>query len=282
MIIFNTIAELRSHLASQRKAGKSISFVSTMGALHAGHTSLVEHGKELADITVAGIFLNPSHFAEGEDFDTYPRTLEADCEKLREVGCDIVFAPSVSEIYPNGLDCQAVVDTPTLSRRYCGHTRPHFFSAIATVVTKLLNIVQPDYSLFGEKDYQQLAVCRQLVETLNIPTQVIGVPTVRDEFGLALSSRNTYLTDNERRDAAALYRVLQSTRDKVLAGRNDFEALEVEALDELTEHGFQPDYLSLTNAHTLEPVDSESSEIAILCAANIRSVRLIDNITFSK
>lgn len=179
MDVIQTINELRTRLKRERNSGNSISFISTMGALHAGHISLVLHGKGISDITVAGIFLNPSHFVEGEDYDKYPRTLEIDCSKLEASGCDIVFAPSVKEIYPLGLSYQATVEVPFLSERFCGKTRPHFFNAIATVVTKLLNIAQPDFALFGEKDFQQLAVCRRLVETLNIPTQVVGVPTVR-------------------------------------------------------------------------------------------------------
>ncbi|MCQ3000753.1 pantoate--beta-alanine ligase [Pseudomonas syringae] len=168
-----------------------------------------------------------------------------------------------------------------MSERFCGQTRPHFFRAIATIVTKLLNIVQPDYSLFGEKDYQQLAVCRRLVETLNIPTKVIGVPTVRDNYGLALSSRNGYLSEPDRIKASALYRILQESRNKVLSGRMDYAVIEDEALKDLKISGFEPDYFSMTDGRTLQPLTGYTPEIAILCAAYIDNVRLIDNIVFT-
>lgn len=261
MDVIHTISELRTHLKRERDNGKSISFISTMGALHAGHISLVEHGKSISDITVAGIFLNPSHFAEGEDYDKYPRTLETDCSKLEAVRCDIVFAPSVKEIYPLGLDYQATVDVPFLSEQFCGKTRPHFFSAIATVVTKLLNIVQPDFSLFGEKDFQQLAVCRRLVETLNIPTQVIGVPTIRDDSGLALSSRNGYLNDAEREQASHLYQVLLNAKRKILERSSTYSTIESESIEALTRFGFKPDYFSFADALTLEPASDATTDI---------------------
>jgi pantoate--beta-alanine ligase len=281
MNIIHTISELRTRLKIERNKGKSISFISTMGALHAGHIRLVEYGKGISDITVAGIFLNPSHFAEGEDYDKYPRTLEIDCSKLKDIGCDIVFAPSVKEIYPLGLDYQATVDVPFLSEQFCGKSRPHFFSAIATIVTKLLNIVQPDFSLFGEKDFQQLAVCRRLVETLNIPTQVIGVPTIRDASGLALSSRNGYFNDTEREQASYLYQVLLNAKRKTLERSSTFSAIESESREALIRFGFKPEYFSFADALTLEPASDTTTHIAILCAAYLNSVRLIDNILVS-
>jgi pantoate--beta-alanine ligase len=278
MDVIHTISELRTRLKRERDSGKSISFISTMGALHAGHISLVEHGKDISDITVASVFLNPSHFAAGEDYDQYPRTLKADCSKLHAVDCDIVFAPSVTDIYPLGLDQQATVEVPFLSERFCGKTRPHFFNAIATIVTKLLNIVQPDYSLFGEKDFQQLAVCRRLVETLNIPTQVIGVPTIRDDKGLALSSRNGYLNDAKREQASFLYQVLLNAKRKILERSSSLSEIEGEAVEALTRFGFKPDYFSFADAVTLEPASEITTSIVILCAAYLDSVRLIDNI----
>ncbi|MGY2261107.1 pantoate--beta-alanine ligase [Pseudomonas sp. SDO55104_S430] len=281
MEVIHTIKEMRNHLNYVRNEGKTISFVSTMGALHAGHIDLVRHGKEISDFTVAGVFLNPSHFAEGEDYDKYPRTLETDCFQLNEAGCDIVFAPSVKEMYPLGLDHQANVTVPFLSDQFCGKTRPHFFGAIATIVTKLLNVVQPDYSLFGEKDFQQLAVCRRLVETLNIPTHVVGVPTVRDTRGLALSSRNGYLNDTELEQASYLYQVLLNAKRMALEGNFSYSDIESESLEALIRFGFKPDYFNCADALTLDPASETTSNLVILCAAHLNNVRLIDNITFS-
>lgn len=280
MKIIHTINDLRLSLKRQRTDGKSISFISTMGALHSGHISLVEYGKNISDITVAGIFLNPSHFAEGEDYDCYPRTLESDCAKLEAAGCDILFAPSVSEIYPLGLDSQAKVSVPFLSDRFCGASRPHLFSAIATIVAKLLNIVQPDFTLLGEKDYQQLAVCRRLVDTLNISTQVIGVPTVRDDNGLALSSRNSYLSDAKREQASYIYQILIDAKRKLLHGSESYLTIEYEATQALERLGFVPDYFNFADGYTLEPISNSTTHVVILCAAYLDSVRLIDNIAF--
>lgn len=279
MKIINNINDLRQEISLQRQKGKTIGFVSTMGALHDGHTSLVTHAKKLSDFVVAGIFLNPSHFGPGEDFASYPRTLEKDCTKLDYVHCNLVFAPSIEEIYPYGLEEQATVEIPKLGMLHCGASRPHFFKAVATIVTKLLNIVNADIALFGEKDFQQLVICRRLVEDLNIPTTVVASPTIREQNGLAMSSRNQYLTGEQRKQAAILYQCLCNAKNAVVNGNNKFNDLAQVAKSDLIKAGFDPDYFNFANANTLEPASSKDSDIIILAAAYLNGVRLIDNIT---
>ncbi|WP_296272162.1 pantoate--beta-alanine ligase [Pseudomonas sp. UBA6323] len=273
-----TLRELRAAVAQARAEGKQIGFVPTMGNLHAGHVSLVQIAAQRADFVVASIFVNPLQFGAGEDLDKYPRTLAADQEKLLAAGCHLLFHPDVAEIYPHGMGDQARVSVPGVSEGLCGASRPGHFEGVATVVTKLFNMVQPDLAVFGEKDYQQLAVIRALVQDLNMPIQVIGAPTQRAEDGLALSSRNGYLSAGQRSAAPALYRGLQAIADELRRGARDYTRLIDAAQEQQRAAGFVPDYLEIRNAVTLRPAQIDDRHLVILTAAQLGGTRLIDNL----
>ncbi len=280
MQVINTVNGLRDALKKPRHRGANIGFVPTMGNLHDGHISLVEEAHKTCDLVVASIFVNPLQFAVGEDLDTYPRTFEPDRKRLEDSGCDILFAPTVTEMYPNGQGIETVVDLPSLSLLHCGITRPHFFKGVATIVVKLLNMVQPDSAFFGEKDRQQLTIIRRVVSDLSIPVTIIGVPTRRDVSGLALSSRNGYLSEQERKQAALLYQLLEDTQQLILSGEKAYALLEKIANDRLTEQGFEPDYFHICQRDTLLPAQNDDTELAILVAAKLKGTRLIDNMAF--
>ncbi|HBZ95320.1 MAG TPA: pantoate--beta-alanine ligase [Pseudomonas sp.] len=273
-----TLRELRAAVAQARAEGKQIGFVPTMGNLHAGHVSLVQIAAQRADFVVASIFVNPLQFGAGEDLDKYPRTLAADQEKLLAAGCHLLFHPDVAEIYPHGMGDQARVSVPGVSEGLCGASRPGHFEGVATVVTKLFNMVQPDLAVFGEKDYQQLAVIRALVQDLNMPIQIIGAPTQRAEDGLALSSRNGYLSAGQRSAAPALYRGLQAIADELRRGARDYTRLIDAAQEQQRAAGFVPDYLEIRNAVTLRPAQIDDLHLVILTAAQLGGTRLIDNL----
>ncbi|MDH1620568.1 pantoate--beta-alanine ligase [Pseudomonas chengduensis] len=273
-----TLRELRAAVAQARAEGKQIGFVPTMGNLHAGHVSLVEIAAQRADFVVASIFVNPLQFGAGEDLDTYPRTLAADQEKLLAAGCHLLFHPDVAEIYPHGMGDQTRVSVPGVSEGLCGASRPGHFEGVATVVTKLFNMVQPDLAVFGEKDYQQLAVIRALVQDLNMPIQIIGAPTQRAEDGLALSSRNGYLSDEQRAAAPALYRGLQTIAEELRRGARDYPRLIDNTQAQQRAAGFVPDYLEIRNALNLRPAQLDDQHLVILTAAQLGSTRLIDNL----
>lgn len=273
-----TLRELRAAVAQARAEGKQIGFVPTMGNLHAGHVSLVEIAAQRADFVVASIFVNPLQFGAGEDLDTYPRTLAADQEKLLAAGCHLLFHPDVAEIYPHGMGDQTRVSVPGVSEGLCGASRPGHFEGVATVVTKLFNMVQPDLAVFGEKDYQQLAVIRALVQDLNMPIQIIGAPTQRAEDGLALSSRNGYLSDEQRAAAPALYRGLQTIAEELRRGARDYQLLIDSTQAQQRAAGFVPDYLEIRNALNLRPAQLDDQHLVILTAAQLGSTRLIDNL----
>ena len=273
-----TLRELRAAVAQARAEGKQIGFVPTMGNLHAGHVSLVQIAAQRADFVVASIFVNPLQFGAGEDLDKYPRTLAADQEKLLAAGCHLLFHPDVAEIYPHGMGDQTRVSVPGVSEGLCGASRPGHFEGVATVVTKLFNMVQPDLAVFGEKDYQQLAVIRALVQDLNMPIQIIGAPTQRAEDGLALSSRNGYLSDEQRAAAPALYRGLQTIAEELRRGARDYARLIETAQAQQRTAGFIPDYLEIRNAVTLRPAQIDDRHLVILTAAQLGSTRLIDNL----
>jgi pantoate--beta-alanine ligase len=262
-----------------KRQGLSVGFVPTMGNLHAGHLALVERARQRADKVVVSIFVNPMQFGPSEDFDSYPRTLEQDAVALAEAGAHLLFAPSVNEMYPLGGDTQTRVSVPGVSDLLEGESRPGFFTGVATVVNKLFNIVPADLAVFGEKDFQQLHVIRRMVADLNIPMEVVGVPIVREPDGLAMSSRNGYLSTEERQQATGLYRVLCAVRDRLRSGATDFAALEAQAADELAAAGFVPDYLSIRQAESLQPAQAGDGSLVILAAARLGSTRLIDNIT---
>lgn len=279
MRTIHTISELRASMRTHREHGKRIALVPTMGNLHEGHISLVERARDLGDVVVTSIFVNPMQFGANEDLDAYPRTLQEDQEKLADAGNDLIFAPSVNEVYPNGLMHQTQVVVPDITELHCGASRPGHFTGVATVVTMLFNMVQPDIAVFGEKDYQQLAVIRKLVRDLFLPVQVVGVPTARADDGLALSSRNGYLTAKERRVAHRLHEALESTAAALLDGSRDFEGLSQSALDSLTQYGFRPDYYHIVNSDTLQPATPDERKMTILAAAFLGKTRLIDNIS---
>ncbi|WP_434574302.1 pantoate--beta-alanine ligase [Pseudomonas sp. Z3-6] len=273
-----TVRELRAAVARARGEGKRIAFVPTMGNLHSGHVALVTKAAQRADFVVASIFVNPLQFGAGEDLDKYPRTLAADQEKLLQAGCHLLFAPSVEEMYPDGMTGQTRVSVPQLSEGLCGASRPGHFEGVATVVSKLFNMVQPDLAVFGQKDFQQLAVIRALVHDLNIPIQIIGEPTVRAEDGLALSSRNGFLSPDQRAVAPVVYRALNQIAEAIKQGQRDFPALIGAQLKQLEAAGLRPDYLEIRHAKTLRPASSEDRDLVILVAAFLGTTRLIDNL----
>lgn len=273
-----TLRELRAAVAQARAEGKQIGFVPTMGNLHAGHVSLVEIAAQRTDFVVASIFVNPLQFGAGEDLDKYPRTLAADQEKLLAAGCHLLFHPDVGEMYPSGLQSQTRVIVNGVSEGLCGASRPGHFEGVATVVTKLLNMVQPDLAVFGEKDYQQLAVIRTLVRDLNMPIQILGAPTQRAEDGLALSSRNGYLSAEQRAIAPTLYRSLEDIAAELRRGTRDYSRLIDAAQAQQRTAGFEPDYLEIRNAVTLQPAAIDDRHLVILTAAYLGHTRLIDNL----
>ena len=273
------IRSLRSQIKSWRQAGLSIAFVPTMGNLHEGHYSLVDKAKTLADKVVVSIFVNPMQFGANEDLDAYPRTLKADQQGLSERGADYLFTPTVQTIYPNGLESQSYVDVPGVSLGYCGGARPGHFRGVATVVTKLFNLVQPDFACFGEKDFQQLQVIKTMVRDLSMPIEVIGVPTQRDVNGLALSSRNNYLNEAQKQQASALFTTLQWVKEQIQAGNNDFADLEHQAIARIEQQGLRIDYFNVAERNRLTAATAKDSELVLLVAAYLDKVRLIDNLT---
>ncbi|MEO2267118.1 pantoate--beta-alanine ligase [Pseudoalteromonas sp. YIC-656] len=273
------IRSLRSQIKAWRQAGLSVAFVPTMGNLHEGHFSLVDKAKTLADKVVVSIFVNPMQFGANEDLDAYPRTLVQDQQGLSERGADYLFTPTVETIYPNGLDAQSFVDVPGVSMGYCGGSRPGHFRGVATVVTKLFNLVQPDFACFGEKDFQQLQVIKTMVLDLAIPVEVIGVPTQRDVNGLALSSRNGYLSEEQKQQAAILFKTLNWMKEEIQSGQRDYAALEVQAIARIEELGLKVDYLSVAERNTLKAPHADDQQLVILAAAFLDKVRLIDNLT---
>jgi pantoate--beta-alanine ligase len=252
-----------------------------MGNLHEGHLDLVRKARQLCDIVVVSIFVNPLQFGPSEDLDNYPRTLAADKEKLFSEGVQVLYAPAVEEIYPEGMECQTQVRVPDLSETLCGSSRPGHFDGVSTVVNKLFNIVQPHVAVFGEKDFQQLSIIRKMVKDLCLPVQIVGVATARDEDGLAKSSRNGYLSADQRHIAPLMHQTLNSCREAIACGFDNFLQLESHARMKLLRAGFEPDYFAVRDARTLRAVTPDTEEIAILAAARLGSTRLIDNVRLS-
>lgn len=273
------IPALRETVGEYRQRGQRIALVPTMGNLHAGHLALVETARRHADVVAATIFVNPLQFGPSEDLDAYPRTLADDQEKLAQAGCDLLFTPDTAMLYPRGLDDQTRVCVPAVSEGLCGGARPGHFDGVSTVVSILFNLVQPDTACFGEKDYQQLAVIRKLVEDLHFPIEIIGVPIVRADDGLALSSRNGYLDPDQRATAPSLYRTLCELRDVLEAGKPIATSLET-GLARLRDSGFEPDYLELRDAD-LTAVTATTRDAVLLAAARLGPTRLIDNLTLT-
>ncbi len=274
------LQQLRAAISRARSEGKRIAFVPTMGNLHAGHIALIQHATERADFVVASIFVNPLQFGANEDLDSYPRTLVADQSKLLEAGCNLLFTPDAQDMYPQGMAQQTIVSVPGVSTGLCGGSRPGHFDGVATIVCKLLNMVQPDIALFGEKDFQQLAVIRKMVVDLNMPIQIFGVPIVRDHDGLALSSRNGYLSAQQRAAAPALQQCLQALKAQIKNGRRDYAMLFEQFATDLQAAGFRLDYVELRDALSLQPAEVDSTQLVLLAAAYLGSTRLIDNLIF--
>ncbi|MEW7977901.1 MAG: pantoate--beta-alanine ligase [Candidatus Sedimenticola endophacoides] len=278
MIVVSVVDALREQVAQWRSAGERVAFVPTMGNLHDGHLALVRQARELADRVVVSIFVNPLQFGEGEDFETYPRTLDEDVERLIEAKANLLFTPAVETLYPGPRHLQTRVEVPLISDMLCGASRPGHFAGVATVVCKLFNLVQADVAVFGEKDFQQLMVIRRMVEDLCLPVEIEGLATVRDEDGLAMSSRNGYLTKSERATAPALYRTLQLIAVALSTGDRAYRELEASARSELERVGFTPDYFQIRRAEDLAEPTRGDRELVILAAARLGGTRLIDNL----
>ncbi|MES1878027.1 pantoate--beta-alanine ligase [Escherichia coli] len=277
MLIIETLPLLRQQIRRLRMEGKRVALVPTMGNLHDGHMKLVDEAKARADVVVVSIFVNPMQFDRPEDLARYPRTLQEDCEKLNKRKVDLVFAPSVKEIYPNGTETHTYVDVPGLSTMLEGASRPGHFRGVSTIVSKLFNLVQPDIACFGEKDFQQLALIRKMVADMGFDIEIVGVPIMRAKDGLALSSRNGYLTAEQRKIAPGLYKVLSSIADKLQVGERDLDEIITIAGQELNEKGFRADDIQISDADTLLEVSETSKRAVILVAAWLGDARLIDN-----
>jgi pantoate--beta-alanine ligase len=278
MITQRTIAGVREQVRAWHLAGERVAFVPTMGNLHAGHMSLVARARELADRVVVSIFVNPLQFSAGEDLSAYPRTPAEDATLLEAAGVELLFLPEEAEIYPHGREGVTFVEVPGISDLLCGASRPGHFRGVATVVAKLFNIVQPDVACFGEKDFQQLAVLRRMVAELDMPVEMVGVPTMREADGLAMSSRNGYLTIEERAIAPALYQTLQEMAQRIHGGGSDYSLLQQYGKTVLEKAGFRPDYLEIRRSDDLFPPTGGETSLVILAAAWLGRARLIDNL----
>ena len=277
------IASLRGSIHAARKDGRSIAVVPTMGNLHEGHLSLIRLAADRADFVVCTLFVNPMQFGAHEDLDSYPRTPDEDREKLLQAGCHCVFAPPVNEIYPEGLEQHTRVSIPDLSELHCGAGRPGHFDGVATVVAKLFHIVQPDIAVFGQKDFQQLQVIRKMTRDLCLPVEVLSAPTRREPDGLAMSSRNGYLSADERSRAPVIYRALQNCASRLqAAGMEQMAELEADARREISDGGLDPEYVVICDQRTLRPPTADARDLVILAAARLGSTRLIDNITLQR
>ncbi|ECB0723839.1 pantoate--beta-alanine ligase [Salmonella enterica subsp. enterica serovar Noya] len=277
MLIIETLPLLRQHIRRLRQEGKRVALVPTMGNLHDGHMKLVDEAKARADVVIVSIFVNPMQFDRPDDLVRYPRTLQEDCEKLNKRKVDYVFAPAVEEIYPQGLEGQTYVDVPGLSTMLEGASRPGHFHGVSTIVSKLFNLIQPDIACFGEKDFQQLALIRKMVADMSYDIEIVGVPIIRAKDGLALSSRNSYLTAEQRKIAPGLHNVMNSIAEKLIAGNRELQEIIAIAEQELNEKGFRADDIQIRDADTLQELTETSKRAVILAAAWLGQARLIDN-----
>ncbi len=278
MIVVETVVELRRRIRALRGLGKRIAFVPTMGNLHAGHLYLMQKAREYAEVVVASIYVNPLQFGENEDFDIYPRTPREDHAALEAEGVDLLFTPTDAEIYPRGREAQTRVEVPGLNNILCGAFRPGHFRGVATVVNRLFNLVNPDVAVFGKKDYQQLLVIRLMVADLGMPVEIVGAETVREPDGLAMSSRNHYLSAEERKIAPRLYATLCALRDQIAKHRKILPDLENKTLQDLEAAGFRPEYVSIRRQQDLEVPQQQDHRLVILAAAWLGRTRLIDNV----
>jgi pantoate--beta-alanine ligase len=280
MKTFHTVTELRAALKVERLKDKNIVFVPTMGNLHDGHMSLIRRARKEGDIVVSSIFVNPMQFSESEDLERYPKTLEADKEALDANGCDYLFAPDASEMYPDSKQSQTEIEVIGLSDILCGESRPGHFVGVSTVVTKLFNIVQPDCAIFGNKDFQQLKVIENMTRDLSSNVRVIGVETARNDNGLAMSSRNGYLTEEEKHIATAMYQTLLWAKEALITSSASHEDIREQAQQKLEAVGFRRDYFEVRAQNNLQTPSEEEKSLVILAAAYLGSARLIDNVRF--
>ena len=278
MLVVDSKQELAEHIAEWRHNEEHVALVPTMGSLHAGHLALVELAREHAERVVISIFVNPTQFAEGEDFDKYPRSLERDTLRLKTTAADMIFAPDVSTVYPFGIENATTVCVPGLTENFCGASRPGHFDGVTTVVARLFALVQPDVAVFGQKDYQQQLVIRRMVEDMNLPVSIITSETVREDDGLALSSRNAYLDEEQRATAPALYEELSSVGHELQNGRRNFSELESAAQQRLVDVGFDVEYFAIRRALNLEIPDRDCDDLVVIAAAKLGEARLIDNV----
>ncbi|MEZ9822244.1 pantoate--beta-alanine ligase [Shewanella sp. 10N.286.45.A1] len=277
MITTESISAIRKQVLAWRMKGETVAFVPTMGNLHLGHLTLVKEAKSRADHVVASIFVNPMQFGQHEDLDAYPRTLNDDKNALIEAGAELLFTPTPGIIYPKGMDAQTFVEVPLISDQLCGESRPGHFRGVATIVCKLFNIVQPDIAVFGQKDFQQLLVIKTMVEDLSMPIEIIGVETIREDSGLAMSSRNGYLSAAQKQQAAALKQTLDKMAIELCAGKQTDEVISAANIA-ISAAGFDNDYLDIRNAKTFNKAQGSDTELVILAAAYMGATRLIDNL----
>lgn len=273
-----TITALRAQIKAWRQQNHTIAFVPTMGNLHQGHLSLVAKAREHADKVLVSIFVNPLQFDDKADLSAYPRTLDADIQQLTTIECDAVFTPTSELMYPEGMKMQTKVFVPGMDDKLCGKARPGHFDGVATVVTKLLNMVQADVAVFGEKDYQQLLLIKKMVRELNLPVEIIAAPTYREKSGLAMSSRNQYLTADQHKHASSLYQTLLDVSKQLSEGERNFALVAKKAMERLKALGFEPDYVDIRRADNLEAANDTDISLRILAAARLGNARLIDNI----
>jgi pantoate--beta-alanine ligase len=281
MVSVTTIADVRAQVSRWHEQKQRVVFVPTMGNLHAGHVSLIEAARQHGDRFVASIFVNPMQFGPNEDFAHYPRTFTQDAQMLEGAGCDLMFMPEVGEIYPNGADQATRVEVPGISDVLCGEFRPGHFEGVATIVAKLFHIVDPDVAIFGEKDFQQLTVIRRMVADLCLRVEIVGAPTVRESDGLAMSSRNQYLSPEQRQLAPAIYRALQQAVAALKSGTRDYAAIEAAGRAALDGVGFRTDYFAVRDARTLAPARPDTRQFVVLTASRLGKARLIDNVQFT-
>jgi len=270
--------ELRAQLDDWRHQNDHIALVATMGNLHKGHIALVKEAREHAERVAVSIYVNPTQFGPDEDFEEYPRTLERDLRRLKSAGADLLFAPTDLTMYPLGVENATVISVPGLSQNFCGASRPGHFDGVTTVVARLFSLLIPDVAVFGQKDYQQQLLIRHMTEDLSLPVRIVTAPTVREDDGLAMSSRNSYLSADERKRAPELYAALSAAGEALQSGNRDFEALEVSAADRLGEAGFDVEYFAIRRAQNLEVPDRDCDELVVLTAARLGRARLIDNV----
>lgn len=278
MEVITSRDELNEFMEEWRHNDEHVALVATMGNLHEGHIRLVDLAREHAERVIVTIYVNPTQFGPDEDFEEYPRTLERDTRRLKKVNADVLFIPDDETVYPFGHDCATVVAVPGLTENFCGASRPGHFDGVTTVVARLFALVQPDVAVFGQKDYQQQLVIRYMTEDLNLPIRIITAETIREDDGLAMSSRNQYLTDEERAIAPELHITLDRIGLELQNGKRDFEGLETQAVAALEEAGFTIDYVAVRRAENLAPPDRDCDELVVLAAVHLGKARLIDNV----